>query len=551
MASQIIDVGQSRIANVFNLPRDAKIALERDVPATMRDGVRLKTNVFRPAAEGRYPVLLHLAPLGKDKLPADHSYDVRIPNTGVIRVSEWAVFEGQDPVYWVPHGYVVVVADCRATFESEGGHFEHYSPQMARDFHDLVEWAAGQPWCDGNVGSNGVSYLAIVQWLGAAQRPPHLKAIIPWEGLNDPYREWAFHGGIPDTGFFRGYMGRARDSNATFIRKGATFEDMLDGQREHPLYDEYWQRRHPDLSRIDVPAYVCASWSSDLHVRGALNAFRSISSKHKWLEIHGRKEWESFYSREAVERQRRFMDQFLKGVDTGILDTPRVRIEVRDRFYDSVTRFADDWPAPGTDYRKLYLDIPNAALVAAPLSNSSSLRYRALKADNERDKAEFSLTFERRTELVGHTKLRLWVSVDGADDMDIHVGLRKFDRRGREVHFPDFDHYEQGMVAAGWQRASHRELDDRRSTPWQPWLRHQRLMKLKAGDIVPLEIEVLPSGTVFNAGEQLRLVVQGYDIIDFWYRHAHKETVNDGHHVIHAGGNYDSHLLLPFMTDRA
>jgi putative CocE/NonD family hydrolase len=293
-----------------------------------------------------------------------------------------------------------------------------------------------------------------------------------------------------------------------------------------------------------VPAYVCASWSSDLHIRGSLNAFRSISSKHKWLEIHGRKEWETFYSREAVERQRRFMDHFLKGEDTGILDTPRVRIEVRDRFYDSITRFASDWPVPGTEYRKLYLDIPDRALstTAAP---AATVRYSALASGN--DKAEFSLTFYRRTEVVGHMKLRLWVSAEGADDMDIHAGVRKIDRRGREVHFPDFDHFEQGMVASGWQRASHRELDDKRSTPWQPWLKHERLVKLAAGEIVPLEIEILPSGTVFNAGEQLRLVLQGHDIIDFWYRHSHKETVNRGSHVIHAGGSHDSHLLVPVV----
>src|ERR1035437_4649433 len=159
--TEIITVGESRIANVYNLPRDAKIVFERDVRATMRDGKSLATNVFRPAEPGRYPVLLHLSPQGKHRLPPDHTYDVRIPNTGIIRVSQWAAFEAQDPVYWVPHGYVVIVADCRATWNSDGEHFEHLSSQMARDFHDLVEWAARQEWCDGNLGSNGVSYLAI------------------------------------------------------------------------------------------------------------------------------------------------------------------------------------------------------------------------------------------------------------------------------------------------------------------------------------------------------------------------------------------------------
>ena len=302
---QIIKAGESRIANVYAIARDAEILFERDVRAPMRDGKTLAINVFRPAAPGRYPALLHLSPQGKDRIPADHSYDVRLPNTGVIRVSEWAAFEAQDPVYWVPHGYAVIAADCRATWSSEGEHFEHLSPQMGRDFHDLVEWVAGQAWCDGNVGSNGVSYLAITQWLGAAERPPHLKAIIPWEGLNDPYREMAFHGGIPDTGFYRSYMNRAKDPQATFVRKGSSFGDMVEYQRLHPLYDDFWRGLHPALARIDVPAYICASWSSHLHVRGSLQGFRQIGSREKWLEIHGRKEWEQYYARESVERQRR------------------------------------------------------------------------------------------------------------------------------------------------------------------------------------------------------------------------------------------------------
>ncbi|MFH1487945.1 MAG: CocE/NonD family hydrolase, partial [Pseudomonadota bacterium] len=349
---EIITVGETRVGNAFGHPKDAQIILERDVLAEMRDGLTLATNVYRPALPGRYPVLLHLSPQGKDRIPADANYE-RIPNTGLVRVSEWVVFEAQDPVYWVPHGYVVIVADCRATWHSDGEYFEHFSPQMGRDFHDLVEWAARQEWCDGNVGSNGVSYLAITQWLGAAERPPHLKAIIPWEGLTDPYREWAFHGGMPDTGFYRMYMRRAQDPKMTFVRKGSTAEDMVAEQAAHPLYDDFWRQKHPDLSRIDVPAYICVSWSSHLHNRGGLEGYKQIASKEKWLEIHGRKEWEYYYTRECLERQRRFMDYCLKGKETGIKEMPRVRFEVRERFFEGRIRFADDFPVPGTEYRKL------------------------------------------------------------------------------------------------------------------------------------------------------------------------------------------------------
>ena len=547
---EIITVDDTRTRNVYGVPKDARIVFEKDVPAGMRDGVRLMTNLFRPEAAGRYPVILTLAPYGKHVFPPDGHYE-RIPNTGVIRVSEYTGFENPDPVYWVPNGYVVVVADCRATNQSEGDYFEHFSPQMAEDFHDLVEWAAGQDWCDGNVGATGVSYLAVTQWLGAAQNPPHLKAIVPWEGFNDPYREHAFHGGIPDTGFFRAIWGRRMDAGSGFVREGAGAEDILAAQKERPLMDPFWRAKHPDLSRITTPAYVVASWSTaGLHTRGSIEGFKQIASADKWLEVHGRKEWETYYARESLERQRRFLDCFLKGRETGMRDMPRVRVEVRERFYEGRTLFADDFPIPGTEYRPLYLDASNGTLSPTPVAGEGRVRYAATRDGSEPDRATFALTFGEATDLVGHMKLRLWVGAEGADDMDLHVAVRKFDHYGNEVFFPDFQHYEQGVAASGWLRVSHRELDEEKSTPWQPWHRHERLLKLGAGDIVPVEIEILPSGTGFGAGDRLELVVQGYDIIDFFARFKHEETVNRGHHIIHTGGQYDSHLLAPVLPAR-
>lgn len=544
---EIITVGETQVANVYGLPKDAEIQLERGVRAEMGDGATLAANLFRPPGDGKYPAIVYLAPAIKDRFPAFDDYE-RIPNTGIIRVSEWAAFETPDPVYWVPHGYVIVAANCRGTGGSDGEAFAHFDKQMARDFHDLVEWTAAQAWCDGNVGSNGVSYLAITQWLGAAEKPPHLKAIVPWEGLNDPYREWAFNGGIPDTGFFKIYMGRSTSADGGIVNEGVAAENMLAERDAHPLLDDFWAAKHPDLSKIDVPAYVCASWSTQgLHNRGTIEGYKQIASAHKWLEIHGRKEWEVYYSRECLERQRRFLDCYLKGAETGIEDLARVRYEVRERFFEGRTRYADDFPIPGTEHRALHLDVGAGTLVPDPLPVEGQVRYAALASESEPDKAEFTHSFTERTELVGNMKLRLWVSAEGADDMDLEVGIKKFDRFGNEVFFADFNHMENGMVATGWLRVSQRELDEARSTPAQPWHTHAREQKLADGEIVPVEIEILPSGTAFDEGDQLHLIVQGHEILNFGYRYHHAETVNAGHHVLHAGGQYDSHLLVPVV----
>src|SRR4029077_8530283 len=113
---------------------------------------------------------------------------------------------------------------------------------------------------------------------------------------------------------------------------------------------------------------------------------------------------------------------------------------------------------------------------AAP-SCEMSVSYDSATPNTPDGSATFTLRFDADTELTGYMKLSLWISSDASDDLDLFVGIRKFDRRGKELHFPDFNHIEHGLVARGWQRASYRELDEKRSTPYQPWLKHQRALK--------------------------------------------------------------------------
>jgi predicted acyl esterase len=192
-------------------------------------------------------------------------------------------------------------------------------------------------------------------------------------------------------------------------------------------------------------------------------------------------------------------------------------------------------------------------LSPSPLKDEVKVTYNIEQGVGNKQSAVFNILFDKDTELTGYMKLRLWVSAIGSDDMDLFVGVKKFDRRDKEVLFPDFNHIEHGHVASGWLRVSHRELDEQRSTPYQPWLKHQRLLKLKEGEIVPLEIEIWPSSTLFGAGESLRLVVQGDEIVTsslMPLRCGHGETVNKGKHIIYTGGKYDSLLLVPVIPHK-
>jgi uncharacterized protein len=152
-------------------------------------------------------------------------------------------------------------------------------------------------------------------------------------------------------------------------------------------------------------------------------------------------------------------------------------------------------------------------------------------------------------------KLKIHVSTQSTDDMDVFVGIQKLDANGAIVPFPYYAQFDDGPVALGWLRASHRELDADKSTPWQPVHTHTREQKLAPGEIVPLEIEIWPSGTSFAKGETLRLIIQGDDINRYsreiapvYFRH--EASVNKGRHVLHIGGTYDSHLLVPVIPER-
>lgn len=525
--------------------RDAGIILERDVAVPMRDGVDLSANVFRPAGGGRVPVIMSVTPYGKDKTPDRLGmFFMRLAGVrfGDIRVSRHTGFEAPDPVHWVGQGYAVLLADVRGMHKSQG-HAGVLTDQDAADYYDLIEWAAAQPWCDGGVALSGVSYLAMSQWRVAALRPPHLKAIVPWEGVSDLYREFVFQGGIPETGFipiwWKNRMLRGRNKGYAFA------EDFMAEVARHPLADAYWSAKQPPLERIEVPALVCASWSDQgLHTRGSFEGFARIASPRKWLYTHGRKKWETYYGADALATQKAFLDHFVKGADNGWQETPPVRIELRKSYYRHEVRHEERWPLAATRHVPLYLDAAAAALRVAPLAEPTQVSY-----DPARGGAVFARRFDEDVELTGETKLRLWVGTSEGDDLDLFVVLRKFDPAGNEVFFCGYNGYEKDAVAKGWLRVSHRALDPDKSRPSRPYQTHAREEKLAAGEIVPVEIEILPSSTWFEAGSRLELSVLGHDGAKY-PAFKHTKLVNRGRHTIHAGGRFDSHLLVPLIRGR-
>jgi predicted acyl esterase len=189
-------------------------------------------------------------------------------------------------------------------------------------------------------------------------------------------------------------------------------------------------------------------------------------------------------------------------------------------------------------------------MAQSPFAREAQTGYNVDDIKDKTKCARFEFCFDERTELTGYIKLKLWVQAAGSDDMDLFVAIEKVDRAGYIVPFAFFGNHNDGPVALGWLRVSHRELDEEKSTPYQPVYKHAKQIKLNHGEIVPVEIEIWPTSVLFEQGEKLRVVVQGSDIYNYpeeVQSNGHTATVNKGKHVIYTGGRYDSQLLVPVI----
>jgi hypothetical protein len=441
-------------------------------------------------------------------------------------------------------------------YASSGGKPSLASEEQADAFGQAIDWIGGRDWCTGRVGLSGVSYLAISQYAVAAGQTPRgvprcLKAISPWEGVRDLYKEMFFEGGIQELGFpvfwwHTEVKPTINCSEEEFIAIEGQLPQAMG--KVHPFYDAYWQSKVPKVSDIDLPMLICASFSDQgLHTRGSFGIFRQAKSKQKWLYTHRTLKWDAYYSREVQELTKTFFDCFLKDeTENGFLERDCVRLEVRSaRDVIHEVRGEREWPLDRTQYQKLFLR-GDRALVAEPLTHASELT-----CDARTGSFRFCHVFGEDTELTGYMKLRLWVearaSADGQpwpDDMALFVGVEKLDIHGDRVRFFGSVGNHQDLMTRGLLAVSRRTLDEEASTEWEPVLAHQHDEKLHPGEIVPVEIALNPSSTFFRGGEGIELIVSPNEIVAS-PPYIKSNECNRGLHVVHLGGKYDSHLLIP------
>ncbi len=555
------------------------LVFERDVALAMSDGAVLRANVYRPQAPGRYPVVMAMGAYGKDV----HFEDAFNPQWQVLKsiypeldangsTGRYLRWEVVDPERWVPDGFVVIQVDSRGTGRSEG-YLDPFGPVETRDFFEWIEWAGVQPWSNGKVGLIGVSYLAIKQWQVAALRPPHLAAIVPWEGSSDFHRDGGYHGGIFSNSFTYAWWPRQVLSNQ-YGSGQSTHRDRLTGERttgpalseailagsradhpgdrlSHPLDDAWNQARAARLEAIEVPILSAANWGGPgLHLRGNVEGFLRAGSSQKWLFAHIGTHFESFYLPRCVALQKRFFNHFLRGEDNGWDREPRVQLAIRHPDGTATARAEHEWPLARTAWTRFYLDAAGGSLATEAPAADGAARYEVMK-----DGVSFSTApFEEDTEFTGPASLRLWVS-STTRDMDVFAVLRVFGPDGEEVHF--IGAHEPVPMAQGWLRASHRKTDPARSQPYRPWHTHDEIQKLTPDEVVPLDVEIWPTSMVFPRGWRLVLTVQGHDFIvapPGRMRHDHPQDRPaeefGGINTVFTGGSRASHLLMPLIRAR-
>jgi putative CocE/NonD family hydrolase len=537
----------------------------KEAKVTVRDGTEIGVAIYAPEGGGRFPALLAASPYRYDNnaLPAGPQFLWR--ETGPIE-------------FYVKSGYAYVHMDVRGSGKS-GGEFELLGPREQADLYDVIEWIAKQPWSNGKVGGLGQSYFCMSQWWMGIMAPPALACLGAYDGLNDPYRASCYNGGIPGQ-FFSGYWWNQNriinrhPANGAAPREQETDLDAL--VSAHPAYDEFWRVRSAAerLQEIKVPLYSIGIWGKiDLHTRGNIEGFRRAQGPRK-LQMRGPPNaWAANAEFNGTELHEKvllpFYDRFLKNLPTEYEKRPSVEYFVRGA---NVFRTSDTWPPKGVRYKPYYLTGGKSGSVTSLNDGSLSERDSASEPLSTSysypdpgwvsgvvgfgpsgppnfDPARRVLTFtsevlQRDVEIAGPIKLTLYAS-STRDDTDFVVKLSEQYPQPAEERAKGLNPASQ-VVTKGWLRASHRALDEKRSTEMEPYHSHTKPEPIKPGEVVRFDISLEPNAYRFKQGNRVRLEIVNGDspVTDVLWTHYYAPN-KIGQDTLWHSTKFPSALVLP------
>lgn len=544
------------------------LKVEADVGITMRDGVRLSARVYRPEGDGRFPVLLAVSPY-------QHQTD-SIPHSTLF------LWREVGPVDWYveAQGYAIVHVDVRGTGLSQG-EYNMLDKAEQQDLYEIIEWCARQPWSNQCVGGYGQSYYCWSQWFMAIANPPSLKCIAPYDGAVDLYRDVTYHGGIY-CDFLPWWYQMVRVNNL-HRPPGEPAGKLLPVDigrmlAEHQTYDDWWRERSPweRLDEIKVPTLSIGHWGKmALHLRGNIIGYETISAPKKLVVTGARDVFEAHDLFEQIDYHAEallpFYNHFLKGEDNDAMGGAPVRLFVRGA---NSYRDEAEWPLKRAQYKSLYLSAENSGSLSS--LNDGCLSWN--KPAESREPTEYNypdpkwklgvvgfgprgpdpiariLTFTSEPlpediEITGPAVLELYLS-STTTDTDVFVKVSD------QFPQPDDDRKkglqpESISISKGWLRASHREKDEERSTPYRPFYTHQNPQPLQPGQIIKLEIEILPFSNLFKKGHRLRLEIANGDspLTDSLFTHQYS-WFKVGCDSIYHDVQHASRLVVPVIASR-
>ncbi|MBZ5645466.1 MAG: CocE/NonD family hydrolase [Acidobacteriia bacterium] len=412
-----------------SMDEEYNVGYIRNVMVPMRDGVKLATDIYFPATKegtpmpGRFPTLVNRTPYGKGAPP---------PTVSTMTPEQQK--HRNTPTFFASRGYVVVVQDCRGQFDSEGTFY--IDVNEGSDGYDTVEWAAKQSWSNGKIGTYGGSYSSQVQNAMAVLRPPHLFAMFVMVGASDYFEEGAYRGGAftllhnlvyPMT-FASNSQEAMRDPairaamlealsndhlgawlsaypfrpNASPVAASPINQKWFQDQIDHFAFDDYWKQNGYNFEvnydkYPDIPIYFLSGWY-DLFEHGSLHNFMAMAAMHKsptklimgpW--VHGigtRGSGDVDFGPTAevtmLDEENRWFDQILKGVNTGVLQEPSVRVFVmgggdgsktlNGRMEDGGQWYATTaWPPPASAPHAYYLHADGSLNEQMPATEAASV----------------------------------------------------------------------------------------------------------------------------------------------------------------------------------
>ena len=514
--------------------------LDENIYVSMRDGIQLAVDVYRPEGDVRYPVLLSLSPYSKEiqQLPPQWSHAI----------------ESGATTFYVGHGYVHVIAQGRGSGLSQGK-WRWFDERERTDGYDLIEWIAQQPWCNGNVGMIGNSYWSWSQWVAAVANPPHLKCVCLCDGTTDFYRDAAYQGGIFNAQFMTTW--------AAYQLAMAAWPGQVEGKEEpmnlhyaiatHPFCNSFWAERSPRkrISSIRCPVLNITPQGGLMHFRGHLDGHTRIRSPKKLLVVPPTGFWSHlrYLTHPALNRYMlRWFDHWLKGVDTGIMNEPEVAI------FDPATRrwrYEHEYPLKRTQWTKFHLRAnpaspatqePFGQLTTEPPGTEVPDRYRMPNSYAQLIAGKPVLAYQ--TPVLEH-ELQIW----GPLSLTLHASSSEVDTAWYVYVSDVMPDGTVRQLSRGFLRASFRAVDADKSKPGQPFHPFDRMELLEPGTVYEFQIEMRPIFYTFKPGHRLRLQIASEDI-----NHNNPQRNTEVQllpwpveNAVHHDHNYQSHLLLPII----